>query len=122
MRLADINFTTRDGAVIARVTGEIDISNAEEVSTAVTDAAPNEALGVVLDLTDVAYLDSAGIQLIYRLTQDLTARGQSLRLVIPDVSPVDDALRLAGIKDRIEVADAVDDAVAALRRDEAPAR
>jgi anti-anti-sigma factor len=114
MRLADVQLATRDGAVIARVTGEIDMSNAAEIDTALTDSTSNDSLGVVLDLSDADYLDSAGIQLIFRLADALRARGQALRLVVPSSSPVDDALRLAGIKNRVESAETVDDALAAL--------
>ncbi len=52
----------------------------------------------MLDLTEVEYVDSAGIQLIYRLRETLRARGQRMALVIPEESIVNDALRLAGIE------------------------
>lgn len=73
------------------------MSSARDLSSAVATAATNDVIGVVLDLTDVDYLDSAGIHLIFRLREALQARGQELRLVIPDLSPVNDVLRLAGI-------------------------
>ncbi len=74
------------------------MSNAAELGDAVAEATPNEALGVVLDLSDVEYVDSAGIQLIYRLRETLRARGQRMALVIPADSIVNEALRLAGIE------------------------
>jgi anti-sigma B factor antagonist len=114
MRIADVQFTMRDGAVVARLMGEIDLSNAGGLRTAITDATPNEALGVVLDLTDVDYIDSTGIHLLYRLGESLRARGQALRLVIPLESPVNDALRLAGIKRHVDVVEQVDDGLRAL--------
>jgi anti-anti-sigma factor len=69
---------------------------------------------VILDLTDVVYIDSAGIQLLYRLGEGLRTRGQVLRIVIPGDSPVNDALRLAGIKHHADVVEAVDDGLRAL--------
>ena len=45
MTLADVQITVRDGAVIARVTGEIDMSNAGDLRTAIPDATPIDALG-----------------------------------------------------------------------------
>ena len=50
----------------------------------VIGATPNEAQGVVLDLSGVDYLDSAGIYVIFGMRASLQARGQTLILVIPD--------------------------------------
>jgi anti-anti-sigma factor len=114
MSLADVQITLVPGALIARVTGEVDMSNAEDVGATVIDSTPNEAQGVVLDLSAVDYLDSAGIYLIYGLRASLQARGQTLILVIPPISPVHDSLRLAGADRRGEIAAAAEDALAIL--------
>jgi anti-anti-sigma factor len=112
MNLADVQLTLAPNALIARVTGEVDMSNAEDVGATVIKATPNEAQGVVLDLSGVEYLDSAGIYVIYGIRASLQARGQTLILVIPAASPVHDSLRLAGAERPGEVAEAVDEAVA----------
>ncbi|MBV8217838.1 MAG: STAS domain-containing protein [Solirubrobacterales bacterium] len=112
MSLADVQITLVPNAVIARVTGEVDMSNAEDVGATVIKATPTEAQGVVLDLSGVEYLDSAGIYVIYGMRSSLQARGQTLILVIPPASPVHDSLRLAGAERPGEVAEAVDEAVA----------
>jgi anti-sigma B factor antagonist len=114
VRLADAQFDSHERAVVARITGEIDLSNAGGIGAAVMDAIPNDANALVLELSDVEYLDSAGIQLIYRLREDLRARGQSLHLVIPRSSAAHDALRLAGVSRHIQLAESVDDALAEL--------
>ena len=111
MRLADVEFSTHGKALVARVTGEIDVSNAEHLGGVMTDTTGNELLALVLDLSSVDYLDSAGIQLIYQLEGSLKARGQTLRLVIPDGSPVRYALRLAGITSHVEMLQSVDEAL-----------
>ena len=101
MRLADIHFRPEGGAMVAHLTGEIDLSNAREIGAALEQATPNHALALVLDLTDIEYLDSAGIQLIFRLRKRVRARGQGLRIVVPDDSPTRDALRLAGVGNHV---------------------
>lgn len=116
MRLADVQFDSHERAVVARITGEVDLSNAHEIRGALTAAIPSDSLALVLELTDVEHLDSAGIQLLYRLREDLRARGQSLRLVIPRRSAAHDALRLAGVSGHIQLAESVDDAIADLAR------
>jgi anti-anti-sigma factor len=114
LRLADVQFDSHERAVVGRITGEVDLSNAGEIGRALIDAMPNDALALVLELSDVDHLDSAGIQLIYRLREDLGARGQSLQLVIPRHSAAHDALRLAGVSRHMHLAESVDDAIAEL--------
>jgi anti-anti-sigma factor len=120
MSLADVQITLAPNAVVAHVTGEIDMSNAEELGATVIGATPNEAQGVVLDLSQVDYLDSAGIYVLYGMRSSLQARGQSLILVIPARSPVYDALRLSGAEHPGEVTEAVEDALRALDRLQPP--
>lgn len=115
MRLADIAFESGETSVVARVTGEIDMSNADSIRSALADAMPNQKLLLIFDLSALDYLDSAGIQLIYQLREQLRARGQSLRLVIPASSASHDAIRLAGLAPHLEMAETVEDA----RRDAA---
>jgi anti-anti-sigma factor len=120
MSLADVQITLAPNALVAHVTGEIDMSNAEEMGATVIAATPNEAQGVVLDLSRVDYLDSAGIYVIYGMRSSLQARGQSLILVIPARSPVHDALHLAGAEHPGEVTEDVEDAMRALDRLDPP--
>lgn len=114
MSLADLQLTSHEGVLIARLTGEIDSSNAGELRAAIADATPNAALGVLLNLSDVEYIDSAGIHMLYRLGESLRNRGQALRVVIPPGSPASDALRLAGVTRHVDVVEAVDEGLQAL--------
>jgi len=114
MNLADVQITIAPNALVASVSGEVDMSNAEEMGATVIGATPNDASGVVLDLSSVDYLDSAGIYVIFGMRSRLQARGQALMLVIPPKSPVRDALRLAGAEHPGEVTEAVDEALRVL--------
>jgi len=122
MRLADLHFSSRDGHVIAVVVGEIDMSNAGELARALADETANDATGLVLELSGIDYLDSAGIHLVYRLRESLRARGQGLAIVVPRSSPVYDALRLAGIERHLTLWATVDAALGSedLGRDAPP--
>jgi anti-anti-sigma factor len=92
------------------------MSNAEDMGATVIGATPNEAQGVVLDLSGVDYLDSAGIYVLYDMRASLQARGQSLVLVIPPESPVYDALRLSGAERLGETVETVEEALPAAGR------
>jgi anti-anti-sigma factor len=115
MTLADLQTSTESGIATARLSGEIDMSNAAALLQAITTATPNDVVGVALDMTDVDYLDSAGIHLLYRLRESLNTRGQALRLVIPEASLVTDTLRLAGVREHMDIVPTLDEAVQALR-------
>jgi anti-anti-sigma factor len=112
VKLADIQFSDRERVVIARLTGEIDLSNADGIEGAIAEATPNHALALILDIGALDYLDSAGIHLIYTLREKLRARGQSLRLIIPADSPANDALRLAGVSRNIDTVESLEAAMA----------
>jgi anti-sigma B factor antagonist len=116
MSLADVQITFASNALVARVTGEVDMSNAEEMGATVIGTAPNDAHGVILDLSGVDYLDSAGIYVIFGMRASLQARGQTLILVIPDRSPVHDALRLSGADRPGEMATSIEDALRSIDR------
>lgn len=118
MKLADLQFSDRGRVVIAQVIGEVDLSNADMVEAAIVEATPNHALALILDVTGLGYLDSAGIHLVYKLREKLRARGQALRLVIPAESPANDALRLAGVPRNVETADTLEAALAEFSPDD----
>lgn len=111
MRLAEVDFSHHDRSVVATVTGEIDLSNVETLRGALTEGTPNHAMALVLDFSSIEYLDSSGIQLIYRLREDLRVRGQGLCLVIPPESPANAALRLAGVEHHVPTKSTVSEAL-----------
>jgi len=114
--LADVRFESLDDGMLARIAGEVDMSNADDLGKALTQMMSNEALGLVLDLSDVDYFDSAGIHMLYDVRESLRVRGQKLWLVVPDRSMTRDALRLAAVLQTLDVATSVEDATAALAR------
>ncbi|THI96903.1 STAS domain-containing protein [Nocardioides sp.] len=98
--LAHVDATTVDSTTIVRVRGEIDLSNAAEVRDAIGAAVPDATTSIVLDLSDTAYLDSAGIAMIFRLAERLGYNRQELRLVVPPDAPIRAVIRLTQM-DRI---------------------
>ena len=102
MTLSQLSLETSDGIVYATLGGEIDMSNVQQIRLELGHALTNQVLGLVLDLTAVDYLDSAGIHLVHSLRTTLRSHGQKLALVIPEDSVVNDALRLAGVDWEVE--------------------
>jgi anti-anti-sigma factor len=113
--LADVHFETIDRVVVVRPEGEIDMSNASELGTAITARVPGDAAAIVLDLGAVDYLDSAGIQMVFELRERLKGRGQAIRLVVAPDSPIAATLSYADVPGTIGASDNVPDAIADLR-------
>jgi anti-anti-sigma factor len=89
-----------DGVLVARLVGEVDLSNISEITTVLTDGLAGEERApgdLVLDLSETSYIDSAGINLVYDMTRRMRRRGRSVRLVVPESSPVRRVLTIASV-------------------------
>jgi anti-anti-sigma factor len=84
--------------------GEVDIANAADISKAIDAAAARSHRGVVLDLTETTYLDSAGVALLFRLAHRLRSRRQRMHLVVPPGAAVRAVLDLTGLTRLVPVA------------------
>jgi anti-anti-sigma factor len=94
---ADIAIERHGGTVVARLSGEVDMTNAALVREQLLDAVPNDVLALAIDLGECRYLDSAGIEVIFDLSRRLQRRRQELRLVVPDSSPLGRVLTLTEV-------------------------
>lgn len=83
-----------DGVPVARIAFDVDASNAGRVSDQLAACVPKDVNDLVVDLSQTRYLDSAGIDMLFRLHQRLSERRASLHLVIP---PDSQLARLAAI-------------------------
>jgi anti-sigma B factor antagonist len=96
--LAELSFEMVDDVVLGRVQGEIESVNAEEMSAALANQLTTDKAGLVVDLSGVSYLDSAGIELLFDLARRLRTHRQRLRLVVPVHAPMRRVLELCDIE------------------------
>jgi anti-anti-sigma factor len=94
---ADIAVDQQDTWIVARLVGEVDMTNADFVRDELTSAVPNDVDGLVLDLEGTQYLDSAAIELLFELSTRVGRRRQQLRLVLPPSSPLQRLIALTGV-------------------------
>ena len=108
--------TTGGGeVVVVRIEEEVDLSNADRLGTQVAKAVPNSAAGLVIDLSGVDYIDSAGIGLLFKLGERLQRRRQHLAVVVPDESPVRRVLVVSAFDRVVDLAATVGDASSRVR-------
>jgi anti-sigma B factor antagonist/stage II sporulation protein AA (anti-sigma F factor antagonist) len=95
--LARIVEERRGDFAVARIHGEIDASNVGWLEARLSRLLDNQAHGLVIDLADTTYLDSAGIALIFGLASSLRRHQQELRLVLIETSPIARMVSLTGL-------------------------
>ena len=110
--LADIEVERHDSAVVAHLSGEVDMTNAAFVRDELLAAVPNDALTLIVDLAGCRYLDSAAIEVIFDLARRLARRRQELRLVVPESSPLGRVLMLTDVNSVAPVHASLDSALA----------
>jgi anti-sigma B factor antagonist len=87
------------GTLRVAVAGELDLLTEPELVDAVSDAlADTDAAGVVLDLTDVAFIDSSGLRALLLCRNQAHDHGLPLALALRD-GPVVRLLNIAGVTD-----------------------
>ena len=113
--LASFVVDRHDDIVIGTLTGEVDLSNATELEGLITEAVPNSVVGVVLDLSGVTYIDSAGVRLLLSLAGRLRWRGQDLVLAAPPGSRSRRVLSMVGVGSKVMLETTSDAAALRLR-------
>src|SRR5437868_6218439 len=95
--LCRVDLTNEDGARIAGLVGELDLSNVAEIEDQL--AASLQASSVlIVDLAELAYVDSSGLGMLDRL-----ARRIDLRLVVPDDAVIARTLHITGLDQVVPV-------------------
>ena len=85
-----------DSTLMIVLDGELDASSVGEVAVKLRRLVENQAKRLVVDLEGITYLDSAGINLLFAVAGELSARQQQLHLVIAAGSPIERTLRVVG--------------------------
>lgn len=107
----DLDIDLQEDLLLVAARGEVDAANAEAMTRAV-EVRVGAARTVVLDLSALEYLDSAGIHMLFQLGRRLDERGRGLRLVVPEGCVVHDALRYADALEAFDVRRSVAEAAA----------
>jgi anti-anti-sigma factor len=112
--LVQMEIEEREGAevVVAHLTGELDISGADSTGRRIAEAVPSSARGVVVDMTDLEFIDSSGVSMLFALARRVSSRRQELRVVAPDGKPVARVLQIVEFDRAAPVHTDLDSAVA----------
>jgi anti-anti-sigma factor len=87
-----------DGDVpVAAIEGEIDASNVDDLHDGLHRLLTNRSEALVVDLGATTYIDSAGINLLFELADELRQRQQRLFLAVGEQSAIARMIGLTGL-------------------------
>ena len=104
MSADQVTYTKRGRADVIRLTGEIDLANAPYIGREIVSHVRGDD-GVLIDLTAVSFLDSAGVRLLDALVGDLDDNGRAIRLVVGESGPARMTLTLCAFRDDLLATD-----------------
>jgi anti-anti-sigma factor len=107
---------SRSRVAVTRVIDDIDLDNAMRLYREMLDGMSHDAVGLVVDLSGVWHVDSAGLRMLHKLATWLAQRRLELRVVVPDGSSVRRVLELSSFDARVPVTSTVDAAVSDICR------
>jgi anti-anti-sigma factor len=99
-----VTFSKFGDAELVSLTGEIDLSNAPAIGKAIVRRV-NSAGKVLIDLTTVSFLDSAGVRLLDALVGDLNAHGTPTRLIVGERGAARMTLQLCAFREDVLATD-----------------
>jgi len=112
--LVGLEIEQRDEVVIARLTGELDISVADSTGRKIAEAVPSSARGVVVDMAQLEFMDSSGVSMLFGLARQVGSHRQQLVVVAPTGRPVARVLQIVEFDRAAPVREDVDAAIDAI--------
>jgi anti-sigma B factor antagonist len=95
--IARIAAEAHGAITVAKLVGEVDMSNAQPLATELRALLDNRSEALIVDLEPTSYLDSSGITLLFGLAEELGQRQQQLHLVVPTGSHLGRVLAIVGL-------------------------
>jgi anti-anti-sigma factor len=97
MTIATVEASADHGAVHIRLSGEIDLENVSTVDEQICAAVSGQPAAVSVDLTNLTYMDSVGIRLLFDLASHLQNSNIALQLIAPFESPARRLIHFSGL-------------------------
>lgn len=98
----NIAISQEADAVLVKVAGEVDVSNASELRDAIDAKLPETTGELVVDLADVPYIDSTGIGVLVGAAHRAQEAGKQLVVASPQKN-VARVLGLLGVADDLNI-------------------
>ena len=97
-----VERSRNDGYELLSVEGELDIATAPRMIAALNDALSDMDSPLIVDLSDVVFMDSTGLALLMNARSRVMRRGQGFAIVCP-VGPISRVFEIADMVDSLRV-------------------
>jgi anti-sigma B factor antagonist len=112
---ASLNLSRDEALFVGAIDGDIDLASARELLSEVLSGVASDARGLVLDMSNVRYLDSTGVSMLLDLHRSLDARRQRLCVVLPKTSHLWRLFEITGLPSILRIDPTLVDAKAAAK-------
>jgi anti-sigma B factor antagonist len=99
---------------VIHLEGDVDLARAPALREELRRGVGNDDRGLLIDLGEVRYLDSAGVNVLFEVAEDLSNRDLRLGVVVPEGSLLDRVIELVDLRSVAVVERTVEAALAAL--------
>ena len=104
-------------AHLVRVQGEVDISTAYDLQLAFDELVVDGVGPVVVDLSDVDFMDSSGMTALVRARTDLGRQGRRMSIACPATGHVHRLFEIVELVERLDLHETLHEALAAVDAD-----
>ncbi|GGM45694.1 hypothetical protein GCM10012275_15920 [Longimycelium tulufanense] len=108
--LIEVSVLRWPTAIVVSVRGEVDLVSAPPLQRELVEQLENAGTLLVLDLTEVTFLSSAGLSLLYEVGRRAADRGVGFRLVV-NTRPVLHPLTVTGLAAELDVRPSIEEAL-----------
>ena len=109
-----VDEDVEEGVALVAVSGELDLASVDELRTALRTAATRSP-SVVVDVSDVSFIDSTALAALVRSNDELSSNGVQMVMACPP-GPVRRLLTMTSLDDRLILAPDRQGALAQARR------
>ena len=103
MPMADVRIERVDKTVVAVLKGEVDMSNAASVRLQIANSVTPDDDALLVDLSELAFIDSAGLHALIEMGTVLEERRQQFLLCVPRGSTIERAIEIIGLPRAVSV-------------------
>jgi anti-anti-sigma factor len=109
-----VALAEREGIDVVRIAGELDLTTVSDAHARISEA---DSGGLVLDLTQLTFLDSAAVHLLFRTVRRYREEKRRLAFVVPSGSPAHRIVEILDLGSAAPVCPTLDEAMEALDPD-----
>lgn len=117
--LVRLDVDVRGEVVVARVGGELDLSEASGVGRAIEQALPPSAKALIVDFTELGFIDSSGVAMLFALARAASSRRVGMSVVAAAGGAVARVLDIVDFERAAPVHGSLEEALAAHESDAA---